>query len=635
MRRLLPLVFFFISTCVVAQIRLPRLISDNMVLQREADLKIFGWASQGEKVTMSFNGREYNATASESGEWIISLPRQKAGGPYDLKFSGKNEIVVRNVVFGDVWVCSGQSNMELSIDRVKGRYPEEVATSINAFIRHFEVPDRYDFKQPNSDLVGGQWNESNPENVRSFSAVAYFFARDIYEKHKVPIGLINSALGGSPAEAWMSEEALKSFPHHLKEAYRFRNDSLIQSIEAGDRKRMTDWYATLAGKDVGLRERWEANEVDDNEWNETKVPGYWADGTTGNVNGVVWFTRTFDVIERMTGKEGSIELGRIVDQDSVFINGKFVGTTGYQYPPRRYGLKAGVLTPGKNRITVRVINQSGRGGFVLDKPYFIAVDGDTIDLKGKWKYKVGSTMDALPGQTFIRWKPLGLFNAMVAPLTKLPIKGVIWYQGESNTGAAKEYETLFPALIRDWRTQWKHEFPFLFVQLAGFMERKEKPMESNWAMLREAQRKTLRVANTGMVVAIDLGEWNDIHPENKKDVGQRLALHARKLAYDEKKLVASGPEPVEASFEKNKVIIRFANAQNGLVSRGGPLRYFEISEDGKTFESTEAKIVNNTVVVMTHFATPTVVRYAWADNPDSANLYNIEGLPATPFELRK
>jgi sialate O-acetylesterase len=637
MKKILVLIFLIASFAGYGQISLPRLLSDNAVLQRERELNIFGWASAGEEVKMAFNGKTFSVKANDKGEWKIKLPAQKAGGPFDISFTGKNLITLHNILFGDVWICSGQSNMELTMDRVRDKYAREVAASQNTFIRYFEVPDKYDFKKENEDLAGGQWKEADSKNVLSFAAVAYFFAKDIYEKHKIPIGLVNAALGGSPVESWMSEEALQEFPEHLQEAKRFRNDSLIQGIESADRKRAMEWYGELAKKDVGVQQGWKGGKIDDSSWDTMNVPGYWADEKAGNVNGSVWFTRTFSVPSAMTDRAVRLQLGRIVDQDSVFINGQFVGTTSYQYPPRRYDVKAGILRDGENRITVRVINSSGKGGFVLDKRYYIAAHGDTVDLTGSWKYKVGAEMRSLPGQTFIRWKPLGLYNAMIAPLTPFAITGVIWYQGEANTSAAEEYATSFPTMINDWRKKWNHKFPFLYVQLANFMEVKAQPEESSWARLRESQRKALSVSNTGMAVATDLGEWNDIHPFNKRDVGLRLSLLARKMVYGEKNLLAEGPVPVKHSFEENRIVIRFKNVGSGLITRDGKApTHFAISADGKTFSWANAKIENDSVIVWSdQIRNPIHVRYAWADNPVSANLYNKQGLPAVPFELVK
>lgn len=278
----------------------------------------------------------------------------------------------------------------------------------------------------------------------------------------------------------------------------------------------------------------------DTTWKQLIIPGYWAD-TDSNFNGVVWFKKEIDVPRQMTGKPAKIEMGRIVDADSVFINGSFVGSTGYMYPPRRYEFDETILKPGKNEIMIRVVNNGGKGGFVLDKVYEITTTTDTINLKGPWLYKVGTTMPPTPATTFIRWKPVGLYNAMIAPLTNYAVKGFVWYQGESNTGKPAEYGALMETLIGDWRHQWQQgNLPFLYVQLPNFMEAKDQPGESNWASFRQQQLNTLKVPNTAMAVAIDLGEWNDIHPENKLDVARRLALLARKLAYGEKTWLPRG-----------------------------------------------------------------------------------------------
>ena len=333
-----------------------------------------------------------------------------------------------------------------------------------------------------------------------------------------------------------------------------------------------------------------------------------------------------------------LELGRIVDADSVFINGIFVGSTSYQYPPRRYELKEGILREGKNSIVVKVISNIDKGGFVLDKKYELTTVSDTIPLSGIWKYKVGAMMPSLAGQTFIRWKPVGLFNAMIAPLIKYKIKGVIWYQGESNTQKPEEYYDLMQTLITDWRHQWKqHDFPFLYVQLANFMEPKLDPSESMWAATRQAQLKTLLVPNTGMAVAIDLGVWNDIHPENKSDVGYRLSLLARKIAYKESALTASGPIYQSFRVSENKVILNFSSIGKGLIIKNQKkLQGFAIAGEDKKYVWADAYLNNNKVIVSSEkIKKPLYVRYAWADNPINANLYNQEGLPASPFTTEK
>lgn len=627
------------STNLIGQIKLPKLISDGVILQRDEKVKVWGWAAPNEKIKLVFKTKTYNTEADNSGNWQIMLPAQKAGGPFEMVFKASNEITIQDILFGDVWVCSGQSNMELPMERLKEKYGAIIKNATNTHIRQFLVPDTYNFKEPQKDFKDGSWIAATPSTVLEFSGVAYFFAKEIYEKHQIPIGIINAALGGSPIESWLSDDALKDFPEPYEEVQKYKNDTLIERIENSDKKRSDDWYALLNSKDKGIYNHWSLpSGIDFSDWDDMEIPGYWADSALGNINGVVWFSKDIIVPKSMLGKPAKLFLGRIVDQDSVYINGEFVGTTGYQYPPRRYEVKSTILKEGKNTISIRVINNIGKGGFVLDKPYYLAVDNDTIDLKGTWKYKLGTTMQPLKGPTFIRWKPEGLYNAMIAPLINLKIKGVLWYQGESNTHNPKHYAKTLPALINDWRNKWHQgKFPFLFVQLTNFMETSPEPTESNWAQLRQSQLESLKVPNTGMAVTIDLGEWNDIHPLNKEDVGKRLALLARKMAYGEKTIQASSPLPCKATFNGHKVIISFKNKGSDLIIKGeDDLKGFSISDDGVNFVWAKAIIKNNKVEVWNeNIKNPTVVRYAWANNPDNANLYSNAGLPSTPFEIKK
>jgi len=628
---------FLISQAVFCQVKLPLLVSDGMLLQRDASVKIWGWADAGEKVSITFDGKTYNTAAGEDGKWSVILSELKSGGPYTMDINAGNHITLKNVLIGDVWVCSGQSNMELPMSRVKYRYPDVIANADNPNIRQFIVPHVYDFQEPKEDLKSGRWVEANPKSVLEFSAVGYFFAKELYEKYRIPIGLINASLGGSPAQAWLSEDALKAFPEYLETAKKFKDSNSVNRIMEKDKAVSDAWYGRIQQIDKGLekgQKPWFDVNYDASGWATMNVPGYWADQGLGNVNGVVWFRKEIDVPASMTGKPARLWLGRIVDGDFTYVNGKLVGSVSYQYPPRIYDISSDMLKTGKNIIVVRVINNSGRGGFVQDKTYQLWTAEQTIDLKGQWQYKSGTTMEPLPGKTFIEWQPLGLFNGMIAPLLNYRIKGVIWYQGESNTGKPLEYQKLFSSLIADWRGKWNQgDFPFLYVQLANFMEVKSDPSESNWAQLREAQLKTIAVSNTAMVVTIDLGEWNDVHPLNKEDVGKRLALAAQKTAYGNDKVVYSGPIYQSMKTEGNKIIITFTNTGGGLTAKGdGELKYFAIAGADKKFVRAKAKIDGNNVVVWNdQVPNPAAVRYAWADNPEGANLYNKEGLPASPF----
>ncbi|MDP2885786.1 MAG: sialate O-acetylesterase [Ignavibacteria bacterium] len=633
---LILILFLLTSLPIWGQVKLPRLISDGMVLQRDARVNLWGWAGAHEKLSIAFCDSVYRTSANEKGEWTVVLSHLKSGGPFTMTVSAANTITIKDVMVGEVWVCSGQSNMELQMRRVRPLYEGEIARSENPHIRYFAVPQKYDFNTPATDLESGKWQSPDPNTVLGFSAVAYFFGAELYAKYHVPIGLINASLGGSPVESWMSEDALKEFSVHYKEAERFKDPALIKQIEGADKTRIDAWHKLLKEKDEGYRDSlklWYAPALDASDWSSMTIPGYWADTPLGSVNGVVWFRKDVDLPASMAAQPAKLNLGRIVDADEAFVNGVLVGTTSYQYPPRWYEIPSGLLKEGRNTIVVRVVSNIGKGGFVLDKPYELVCTGQTIDLKGPWRYRLGATMEPLASQTFIRWKPLGLYNGMLAPLLNYSIKGVIWYQGESNAARPIEYRELLPAMIRDWRKHWNQgDFPFLLVQLPNYMEPKPQPSESNWALLREVQLKTLSLPHTGMAVAIDIGEWNDIHPLNKKDVGKRLALAAQQVAYNDDNVVYSGPIYESMKIQGGTIVISFKHIGRGLAARGDELGGFAIAGGDKRFVWAKARIEKNTIVVWSEeVPQPVAVRYASADNPKGANLYNAEGLPASPF----
>ncbi len=630
-------ILLVLSVVSFGQVTLPKLVSNGMVLQRDTDVKIWGWAAPNEKVQVHFLDEIYTSTASETGEWDVKLSGLVAGGPHVMQIISKDTITLNNILVGEVWVCSGQSQMDIDMNRVSPLYEEEIKNAGNENIRYFAVPTAYDFNEPQKDLPSGRWESISRENILQVSAIAYFFADELWKTYKIPLGIIRSSLGGSPAEAWMSEDAIRKFSEHFQEAQKFKNSEYIRQIEATDRQNSAAWYAELNRKDEGYKNpvsTWHQTDMDDSNWAEMEIPGYWADGKLGEINGVVWFRKTIELPAELAVKTARLNMGRIVDADSVFVNGTFVGSVSYQYPPRRYQIPENVLVEGKNAIVVRVVSNSGRGGFVPDKPYELLIDDTKIDLKGMWRYRLGAEMEPTPAQTFVRWKPTGLFNGMIAPLTKFAIKGVIWYQGESNAERPGEYAELFPAMIQNWRGKWNRgDFPFLFVQLHNYMESHDYPTESNWARTREAQMEALKLPNTAMAVAIDLGEWNDIHPLNKKDVAKRLALAARKTAYHEKDLVASGPIFQSMEIKGKRSILTFSNVGSGFVVQGSQKpKHFAVAGKDKKFVWAKAKIKGNKIIVWnSEVKKPVAVRYAWADNSEDANLFNKEGLPAAPF----
>lgn len=632
---LLVFLFGIVRLSAAAQVRLPRLVRDSMILQREKKVNIWGWAAAGEKVSVKFNNKTYKTTTDKNGKWTVQLQPLKAGGPYTMNIDASNHLTVKDILAGDVWICSGQSNMVHQMTLHSERYAADIAAADYPQIRHFWIPTMTDLQGPHDDLPAGYWKGANPKDVLDFSAVAFFFARQLYNRYKVPIGLINASVGGSPIQAWISEEGLKEFP------------DISATIQKNKDTAYTNGFSRRAAAGIGVRPQpdkglsdspvWFDAAYQPKGWRSINIPGYWEDQGIKDLDGVVWYRKEIEVPVSMTNVPAKVMLGRIVDADALYINGRQVGNTTYQYPQRRYAIPAGLLKPGKNTFVIRVINNSGKGGFVADKPYAVVAGKDTLDLKGTWQYKVGQvfTPQRFGGGGFsAQNSPTALYNAMLAPVADYTVKGFLWYQGESNTGNAKEYAALMHAIIADWRTKFREpDAPFLYVQLPGFMDRNYLPSESQWAALREAQLKSLSEPNTGMAVAIDLGEWNDIHPDRKKEVGERLALAAEKVAYGEKDLVYSGPLYQSATVEDGKIIITFSNTGSGLVTNDGEAPdELAIAGADKKFVWAKAKIEGNKIIVWNdEVPHPLYIRYAWADNPVNPNLYNKEGLPASPF----
>ena len=640
-KKILYLVLAFASfreTKVHAQIRLPRLVRDSMILQRDARVNIWGWASPKEKVNIKFNGKTYKTTTGADGKWMLQLQPTKAGGPYTMDISGSNKITLKEILAGDVWFCSGQSNMVHQVGIHDVRYAKDISEANYPQIRQFWIPTLTNMQGPQDDLPTGYWKWANPEDVRMFSAVAHFFARDLYEKYHVPIGLINSSVGGTPIEAWTSEEGLKDFSTIEATIQKNKDTAYVNGLARNAAAAFANRPAQMLDKGMTATIKWFDPSYAPKGWHTINIPGYWEDQGLKDLNGIVWYRKEIEIPASMTGKPARVFLGRIVDADALYINGKQIGNTTYQYPQRRYSVPADILKAGKNIFVIRVTNTIGKGGFVPDKPYCIFSGSDTVDLKGTWIYKVGEVFPPRtggfgPAPISAQNQPAALYNAMVAPEINYTIKGFLWYQGEANTGRAEEYAKLQPAQILDWRNKWKQgNLPFLFVQLPGFMDYNYLPSESNWAMLRESQLKSLFVPNTAMAVAIDVGEWNDIHPDNKKAVGDRLALAAEKIAYGEN-IIYSGPLFQSASIDGDKIIINFSNVGSGLAtSDGEELSEFAIAGADKKFVWAKAKIDGDKVVVSSDAVKdPKFVRYAWADDPVNPNLINKEGLPASPF----
>lgn len=495
-------------------IKLPPFFSDNMVLQRDAEIKIWGFAASGAVVKISFTGRTFTAEADENGEWLCNLGKFPAScQPQEMQICAeRSELIIKNILIGDVWLCSGQSNMELCLSRTVHNYPDELTVS-NSFIRQLKVPQVYNFTEPQKSMQDCAWQDFNPHSAPDFTAAGYFFAKKLTERYKIPVGLIASAVGGTPVSAHMSAEMLKNFPDDLAEAEKCKDAAYTEKIINEYEAYSQDYHKRL-------------NEAERNSENtDGEEIGLCEPVKQGT--GVYRYKKTINIPKECRGKNATIFLGTCIDMDEVFINGEKLGTIYYRYPPREYKFKL----PESETLTIeiRLLCFNGFGGFTAGKNYFIATDNYTIDIEGGWKRHLGTTFEDRKPQTFFQYKPTGLFNGMVSPLLDYKIKGIIWYQGESDAGNPERYAEKLMTLIKGWRAlQGDERLPFIQTQLAQW------DGGADWNLLREQQKMCLVLPNTGLALTHDLGENNDLHPQNKRDVGERLARLAMRLAYGEK-----------------------------------------------------------------------------------------------------
>lgn len=508
-----------------AKVKLPALISDGVVLQREQPVKIWGTADAGESVSVTFMKKKYAATADNNGHWSVTLPSMKAGGPYLMRI---NDIKLNDILIGDVWLCSGQSNMELPVSRVTDMFATEINEYSNERIRQIIIPKVYNFHAPQETLSATSWKPMTQENVMNFSALAYFFAKEMYEKTKVPVGIINSSWGGTPIEAWISEEGLKEFPIYINDKRLYEDDAYCAHIKKLEGESFYRWNLSLYRSDAGLHEKtpWYASNYDDSNWQTVNMfSRTWGNDGLNPIAGSHWLRQNVEIPQTWNNKEVTLRLGCIIDADSVYVNGTFAGTTGYQYPPRIYRIPAGILKPGVNNITVRIISNGGQPEFVQEKPYKLICDDESINLKEEWKYRLGTPMPSAPNMMFFCYKPVCLYNTMIAPLQHYTLRGTVWYQGESNVSRRNEYATLLTAMMADWRRTFSQpELPFYIVELADYLSKEDISGRKAWAEMRLEQAKAAQTTpNAFLIRNNDLGEWNDIHPLDKKTLGRRVA----------------------------------------------------------------------------------------------------------------
>ncbi|WP_183305470.1 sialate O-acetylesterase [Dysgonomonas hofstadii] len=633
---------------ITAQVKLSPLFSDNMILQRETNAPIWGKSDPNKniEITTSWNNKKYTVSADAQGNWKISVETPAAGGPYTITISDGKPVKLNNVLIGEVWICSGQSNMEMQVEgwgKVTNYQQELVEAQNYPNIRLLQV-ERATSPQPLEDIkvAGNGWQVCSSKTVADFSAVGYFFGRDIHKYQNVPVGLINTSWGGTIIETWTSGEALATMPDYKEEIASIKK--IPQSPEEREElfyENVELWKKDIEKIDKGFNNGqavWASIQNDDSGWEQMNIPSIMQEQGLKGFNGIVWFRKTIDIPAKWEGKELTLNLGPIDDNDFTYFNGIQVGHTEGWMAQRSYKIPKELVTKGKAIISVRVMDTGGNGG-IFGSPESINLqiaDNDRLALAGPWKYKVSLNIKEIPrmpvNMTTEPNIPSFLFNAMLNPLIPYSIKGAIWYQGEGNTGQAYQYRELMPLMITDWRNRWGYDFPFYMVQLAAFTALQTEPVNSTWAELREAQTLTAQhLKNTGMAVTIDIGDAYDIHPKNKLDVGKRLALQARAKTYGEK-IPHSGLMYHFYQIEDNKIRIFFRNSDGGLKAKDGEqLKGFTIAGTDHKFYWADAVIEGNTIVVSSpDVKLPLAVRYAWADNP-ICNLYNGAGLPASPF----
>jgi len=649
----------FIAACLLvaagaasADIRLPRLVGDNMVLQRDCPLKLWGWADPGERIQVQFRKQKVSATADAHGAWSVTLTPLHSGGPDQMQLTGKHRLTLNNILVGDVWLASGQSNMQfplLARDGFGGVNDAEREVSGANFprMRLFLVKQETALA-PKSDLASDGWQMVTPTTIGTFSAVAYLFGRELHQRYRVPIGLIESNWGGTPAECWTSAAGLRQFPEFAASiALQSQIDAQARSDYGAYLASRNEWYRLHGWEDRGRvagRAVWAAPQFVDADWPTTTEPQPWPRKAIKQFDGTMWFRKSIEVPDSLAGSALRLHLPHLRHGDTTYFNGTQVGATVGETTERNYAVPGQLVTAGRNVIAVRIDGEYASGdGYVgmLGDPVdmYAQIGTLTLPLAGTWSFQPGPDVSALPDpppiapfMTRFPQAPTILFDAMIAPVTRYRIKGVIWYQGEANADRPAQYRALFPALIQDWRSQWGYEFPFLFVQLAGFGPDASEPSEYPWAELREAQAAALTLPRTGMAVAVDVGDASDIHPKDKQDVAHRLALAAERVAYAEQ-VVDSGPTYQSMAVEGPRIRLRFANIGSGLRLKNadGVAHGFAIAGADGHFVWASAQLNGDDVLVSsTAVAAPAAVRYDWGNTPDG-NLYNQEGLPAVPF----
>ena len=568
------LVFFLLCACSVSafahELRLPSFFSNGMVLQRDTKVAVWGWGTPKERVTIEFKGKKATATVKADGSWKAFLPKMEASGEgtdLTVREQGTGKVLtISNVLVGDVFLCSGQSNMELPIRRCMDKVAGLVKDYSNSQIRYVKLPHQFNYVRPNEDCRTLPWQDITPQNCSEVSAICYFMARELQEEKHVPIGIVNSAVGGTRVESWMPQEVLASFPRYKDEFrnVKYHQENWVDSIRGLETRAAMKWERDMMAGDTVVN-RWRNEGYDFSTWKDVDIFADWSERRLGSY----WFRFTVDVD---SPADAVLRMGAMKDADTIFVNGKYVGNTTYEYPPRIYKVKGEYLRKGKNEIMVHLMAQGGRPNFTSGKLYQLEVGDRVYKIGSRAQMCLAKQMPPRPASTYFVDCPTGLYNAMIAPLRDFAFKGILWYQGESNQGMG-DYADYLAAMVKSWRKQFGRSLPVVVMQLPGYMSRHSVPvLSSGWCDMREEQSRAVRIIpKAGLCSTLDTGEWNDIHPQDKHLAGHRAALQMRKLAYGESRLTSEGPKPLWAKAQVGgSILVMFDDGQTKTITKATP-----------------------------------------------------------------
>lgn len=603
------------------------ILCDGMVLQRDTGNFIYGSDTEAASVTVSFMDSQYTAKVDDNHDFCVELPPVAAGGPYSLSVKGSCEITIKDILFGDVYILSGQSNMELPVRRVLDVSEKEIENTCEPGIREYHIPATFNFKEPEKYMYAGSWKRAVGEDLMEFSAAGFFFAKEIKEAYQIPVGLIKTAVGGCGIEAWMNPATLSRFGDYDKLVEDFKNIDYFNAYIQKQQNSANDWASRIEAEERKFSET-----EDFRNWDTCVIPSLVSDYNAGDFQGSVYLCREVFLEEEPDKDDAYIYMGTMIDSDRIRINHEEVGRTEYRYPPRKYKIRKGILKKGSNLVTVRIVINNKNGGTIKGRPYLLHYNGHTVSLEGEWFYRIGKKAETpMPEVLFPPTLPIGFYHTVVVPLSRITVKGVLWYQGERNAGAPENYAEKFAAMVSDWRELSGWEIPFIYVQLCNYREPLNTAEDTGWAELREQQRQCLSLYDVAMVASLDIGEGNDLHPQNKKELGVRLAKAAKALIYNEE-IPFSGPLPKNAIAEDKTVKILFKYLED--TEEEACLNNFELAGEDGIFHKAAAKRKGRYVYLSCdRIEVPRSVRYAWCDNPTNINFYNDAGLPAGSFRL--